>query len=351
MVNKLKIAVLTGGYSPERDVSLASGLQIATALRARGHKVILVDPALGDGPIREGDKVTRLGIGPEPPSLEELPRDFGQHYIRCIDYLAHQGIDVVFNGLHGGAGEDGTIQGLLDLAGLPYTGTGVLGSALAMNKVASKRIFERVGIRTPEWLLVDGQLSEWESVARAVATSFGFPAVVKPSNQGSTVGVSRVNGPEELAEALRKARMYSQEVIIERFIAGREITVALLAGEALPVVEIIPEHGFYDYECKYSHGKSRYEVPAPIPEPTRLEAQEMAVKAYQVLYTQDYGRVDMRYREDGKVYCLEMNTLPGMTGISLVPKAARAAGMEFAELCERIVELALRRAQGSAREQ
>ncbi|MBC7187278.1 MAG: D-alanine--D-alanine ligase [Calditrichaeota bacterium] len=347
----MKIAVLLGGYSPERDVSLASGLQIAAALRSLGHKVMLVDPALGDGPMRGKNEISQVGIGTEPPSLAQLPKDYGRHYIRCIDYLARQRIDVVFNGLHGGAGEDGTIQGLLDLAGVPYTGTGVLGSALAMNKVASKRVFERMGIRTPEWLLVDGEVSEWESVARAVAASFGFPAVVKPSNQGSTVGVSRVTAAEELPEALRKARIYSQEVIIERFIAGREITVALLAGEALPVVEIIPEHGFYDYECKYSHGKSRYEVPAQIPEHIRIEAQEMAVRAYQVLYTQDYGRVDLRYGEDGKVYCLEMNTLPGMTGTSLVPKAARAAGIEFPELCERIVELALRRAHGGQREQ
>lgn len=349
MVNRLKIVVLLGGYSPERDVSLASGTQIASALRTRGHKVMLVDPALGDGPLRTGEAWQQPGIGTEPPSLAELPEDYGLHYIRAVAYLARRRVDIVFNGLHGGAGEDGTIQGLLELAGLPYTGSGVLGSALAMNKVASKRLFERAGIRTPEWLLVEGQSWDEVSVARNVAATFGFPVVVKPSNQGSTVGVSRVDRADQLGGAVRKACAYSPEVIIERFISGRELTVALLAGEALPIVEIIPEHGFYDYECKYSHGKSRYVVPASVPDETRHEAQEMAVKAYQMLHTQDYGRVDMRLSEDGKVYCLEMNTLPGMTGTSLVPKAARAAGIEFPELCERIVGLALARAKERGR--
>jgi len=306
---------------------------------------MLVDPALGDGPLRASNAEKHTGIGPEPPSLAELPSDFGRHYIRSIAYLARRRVDVVFNGLHGGAGEDGTIQGLLDLAGLPYTGSGVLGSALAMNKITSKRLFERAGIRTPEWVVVDGRLRNGDAGLRKVPSTLGLPVVVKPSNQGSTVGVTRVDQEEALAEAVRKAGAYSAEVIIERFIAGRELTVALLAGEALPIVEIIPEHGFYDYECKYSHGKSRYEVPASVSEETRREAHAMAVMAYQVLHTQDYGRVDMRLGEDGKVYCLEMNTLPGMTGTSLVPKAARAAGIEFPDLCERIVELALARAR------
>ncbi len=342
-MSKLRIAVLLGGYSPERDVSLASGRQIAAALRERGHEVMLVDPALGDGPVRTANGLGEVNIGPEPPALAELPSDFGRHYIRCVEFLASQQVDVVFNGLHGGAGEDGTIQGLLSLAGLPFTGSGVLGSALAMNKIVSKRLFERAGVRTPEWLAVDVATADAGAVAQAIDERLGFPVVVKPSNQGSTVGVHKVGGPEELEGALRSAGAYSRELVIERFIAGRELTVAVLAGEALPVVEIIPEHEFYDYQCKYSHGKSRYEVPAVLDEATRHEAQAMAVQAYHVLHTEDYGRADMRLGEDGKVYCLEMNTLPGMTGLSLVPKAARAAGIEFPELCERIVLMALQR--------
>ncbi|MDZ7378808.1 MAG: D-alanine--D-alanine ligase [candidate division KSB1 bacterium] len=347
-MSKLRIAVLLGGHSPERDVSLASGRQIAAALRERGHEVMLVDPAQGDGPLRTANGLVDVAIGPEPPSLAELPSDFGRHYIRCVEFLAEQRVDVVFNGLHGGAGEDGTIQGLLTLAGLPYTGSGVLGSALAMNKIVSKRLFERAGIRTPEWLPVDVPSAEPTAVAGAIVDSLGFPVIVKPSDQGSTVGVTKVGEPEELQGALERAAAYSRHVIVERFIDGRELTVAVLGGEALPVVEIIPEHGFYDYECKYSHGKSRYEVPAQVSEATRREAQETAVLAFQVLHTEDYGRVDMRLGKDGRIYCLEMNTLPGMTGTSLVPKAARAAGIDFPELCERIVWMALNRFRGDA---
>ena len=340
----MKIVVLTGGDSPEREVALASGECITKALRSRGHQVIEIDTARGAKQLPQDVKLLPDGIRPQPPKLEELPAKHGELAVEAMRTSSMDGVDVVFVALHGGQGEDGTIQGLLDLVGVPYTGSGVLASALAMDKTVSKRIFEQVGVRTPPWMLVHWDKNpSIDEVAERIEKSFGFPVAVKPSNQGSTVGFSAVQYPDQLEVALRTAAVYGNEILIEKFIEGRELTVAILEDRALPVVEIHPEHGVYDYECKYTKGKSRYSVPAEIPAEVTAEIQAQALKAYHALKCEGYARIDFRLGTDNFTYCLEVNTLPGMTETSLVPKAARAVGIEFPELCERIARLALQK--------
>jgi len=338
----MKIAVLLGGNSPEREVSLASGEQIAKALKELGHEVIRIDPAMGAQVVPEDVELLPSGVGRRPPTLEELPEDSHIKTIEAVRFLAHLKVDVVFNGLHGGIGEDGTIQGLLELSKIPFTGSGVLASALAMNKAMAKRVFERVGVTTPPWLLYKwGGEQSTEELTKAIESHFGFPAVVKPNNQGSTVGFSVVRTPEELPQAVEAAAIYGPHILIERYIPGREITVSILEDRALPVIEIKPKHGVYDYECKYTPGMTEYEVPANLPESVTRHVQEQALRAFRALQCSQYGRVDLRLDPEMQPYCLEINTLPGMTKTSLVPKAARAVGMDFPSLVQRIVEIAL----------
>jgi D-alanine-D-alanine ligase len=241
---------------------------------------------------------------------------------------------VVFLGLHGGRGEDGTIQALLDLTGVPYTGSGHLASALAMDKDLSKRLFLQHEVPTPKWLMAP--VSEAE-----VQRTIGFPAIVKPSKQGSTVGLSLVKSPADLSAAIALAARHDDEVMIEEFIAGRELTVGILGGVALPVGEIIPVHELYDYECKYTPGMAREVFPAELSVKASAEVQELARVAFRALKLRGYARIDFRMSAGGQFYCLEANTLPGMTELSLIPQAAVAAGISFPELCERIVQLAL----------
>lgn len=327
----MKITVLLGGDSPERDVSLASGMGIVEALRSRGHDVSPLDPAG-----KTGADAVEAHIGEAPPSdLPELSPEEALDWLRSP--LLREA-DAVFVGLHGGAGEDGTIQALLESVRASYTGTGVLGSALSMNKDRSKALFNEAGVQTAEHLLV--QADSGASVIEEVGQLFGFPVVVKPNNQGSSVGFSFVREPEELIEAVAKAASYSSDVLVERYIAGREITVAILDGEPLPVVEIVPEGGFYDYKRKYTKGTSRYVAPAEIDSRIAERVQREAMLAYHSICCRDYARADFRMDGSGEPYCLEVNTLPGMTGLSLVPMAAKAAGIDFEELVERICLMA-----------
>ena len=335
---KMKVTVLLGGDSPERDVSLASGMGIVRALRGRGHDAIPLDPALPlDRQIEPGD----VHIDEIPPgSPDPLPPD------RIFDWLRSPQLldsDVVFVGLHGGAGENGTVQALLEAAGAVYTGTGLLGSALAMNKDRSKAIFRVEGVQTAEHLVVRANARDGD-VRRLAEERLGFPVVVKPNDQGSSVGFSFVEDPSKLGEAIGRAAAYHSDIIVERFVPGREITVSILGGRALPVVEIIPEGGFYDYKRKYTKGTSRYVAPAELDEAAARRFQEQAVLAYEALCCRDYARVDFRMSVEGEPYCLEVNTLPGMTELSLVPMAAEASGISFEDLVERICEMALERA-------
>jgi len=335
----MKVTVLLGGDSAERDVSLASGAGIIKALRARGHEVRAVDPAL---PVGAQAEPGAAKIGERPPgNLAPLPPEKAFEWLRAEPVLA---ADVVFVALHGGSGEDGTVQALLDAAGVGYTGSGVLGSALAMNKDRAKALFREAGVQTAPHLLVDAPGVACEArTGEAVERTLGFPVVVKPNCQGSSVGFSFVPDAAGLAGAIAAAAAYDAEIVVERYVPGREITAAILGGEALPLVEIIPEGGFYDYKRKYTKGTSTYVAPAVLDGAVAERVRREAALAYRALCCRDYARVDFRLAEDGEPYCLEVNTLPGMTELSLVPMAARAVGMGFEELVERICTMALSR--------
>jgi D-alanine-D-alanine ligase len=329
-----------GGESAERNVSLASGIRIALALRSRGHEVIAFDPSRGRLTGAEEEALASSAVGTEPPSLEALAQSTGGSFLSGLEALPEiSGADVVFLALHGGMGEDGTLQALLDMARVTYTGSGHLSSALAMDKDLSKKLFRTTGVQTADWLMAPATADEVEE-------KLGFPVVVKPSKQGSTVGLTVVKEREKLASAIDEAWLYDDEVMIEQFIPGRELTVGILGDRALPVGEIKPVHEIYDYECKYTAGMAAEEFPAELELEEALEVQRQALAAFQALKLRGYARIDFRMpvSDDGKglggFYCLEANTLPGMTELSLIPQGAAAAGISFAELCEEIVKTA-----------
>jgi D-alanine-D-alanine ligase len=338
-----------GGTSSERDVSLASGLRIAEALRTRGHRVQVVDTARG--PITDADEQRMLATGvvkQRPPSPSELARMNAESVAETAARLPVRGdCDVAFLALHGGRGEDGTIQALLDLAGVPYTGSGHLPSALAMDKDLSKHLFRAHGVGTADWLMATDRGSPPD--ASLVERALGWPVIVKPSKQGSTVGLSIVKEPAALRAAITEAFEHDDEVMIEAFVAGRELTVGILGGDALPVGEIIPKHEIYDYECKYTAGMADELFPAPLTAAQTAAVQDEARRAFAALKLGGCARIDFRMNDAGEFFCLEANTLPGMTATSLIPQAAAAAGMPFPELCERIAELAVGGSGGVAR--
>jgi D-alanine-D-alanine ligase len=328
----MKVTVLLGGDSPERDVSLASGAAVLKALREGGHEVHSIDPAL---PVGSNAEPAATKIGERPPG-EVAPLPPGETFA-WLNAESIREADVVFVALHGGKGEDGTIQALLESAGIVYTGSGILASALAMNKDRSKALFREANVQIAPHLLLDGSSEKERSGAgAAVARAFGYPVVVKPNCQGSSVGFSFVARAEELDAALVLAGRFGGECVVEKYVPGRELTAAILEGEALPLVEIVPDGGFYDYKRKYTKGTSRYVAPAEVDAKTSERMRREAALAYRALACRDYARIDFRLSEDGEPYCLEVNTLPGMTELSLVPMAAKAAGIGFGELVERI---------------
>lgn len=308
MTSSRHIAVLMGGRSAEREVSLNTGGQVARALEERGHRVVTLDTA-----------------------------DLG-----FIEALRVGGFDVAFICLHGRFGEDGTMQGLLEILGVPYVGSGVLASALAMDKVASKHIFTAAGIRTPQAVALTAMPSD----TAPIIAELGAKLVVKPVSEGSSVGMSIVHGPDELLPALELAFRHDHAVLVEAFVAGTEVTIGVLGNdvvEALPTLEVVPEHEFYDYESKYVPGMSRHIIPARVDEAVRAECQRVAIAAHVALGCRGMSRADTIVTAEDEVYLLEVNTIPGMTATSLLPDAARAAGIEFPDLCDRLVELALER--------
>src|SRR5215208_406181 len=329
-----------GGTSSERDVSLASGLRIAEALRSRGHEVRAIDTA--KGALTQADEQHMLServVKQQPPTPEELARMHAESLADTAARLPARGeCDVAFLALHGGRGEDGTIQALLDLAGVPYTGSGHLPSALAMDKDLSKHLFRAYDVGTASWLMATDAAAP--PSAAVVERTLGWPVIVKPSKQGSTVGLSIVKQVADLAPAIAEAFEHDDEVMIEQFIAGRELTVGILGGEALPVGEIIPKHEIYDYECKYTAGMAEEIFPASLSAEQTANTQEQARRAFAALKLGGCARIDFRMTSSGEFYCLEANTLPGMTATSLIPQAAAAAGIPFPELCERIAQLA-----------
>jgi D-alanine-D-alanine ligase len=336
----MKITVLTGGTSAERDVAIASAVQVVAALRGRGHRVSVVDTARGHIPLADEPKLLSGTVGAAPPSNEELVGlERGMLLSGLGNIPAIRDADVLFLALHGGRGEDGTLQAVLEVVGIPYTGSGPLGSGIAMDKDISKRLFRLAGIPTADWLMAPASAAE-------AGAALGWPMIVKPSKQGSTVGLSLVRAEAEFDAAVNEAARFDDEVMLEAFVPGRELTVGVLDGVALAVGEIVPRHEIFDYECKYSPGMAEEIFPADLPEAVAAEARRLALEAHQVLKLGGYSRVDFRLTPAGEMVCLEVNTLPGMTATSLLPQSARAAGIEFGDLCERICRAA-RHAAGS----
>jgi len=338
----VKIALLTGGTSSERSVAIASGAQMTAALRSLGHDVAVIDTARGYVPLAEEAGFLLAEPGASPPSLQELRSlERGMLLGGLGEVPVVRDADVICLALHGGQGEDGTLQALLDVLGRPYTGSGHLASALAMDKDLSKRVLQAHGLAVPAWRMGRIQADE--------AAALGWPIIVKPSKQGSTVGLSLVQGPAGLEAAYDLALAYDDEVMVEEFIQGRELTVAVLGDQALPVGEIIPRHEIFDYECKYVPGMAQEVFPASLDEATAARVQHIALRSHRALKLGGYSRIDFRMSPGGDIFFLEANTLPGMTGTSLVPQAARAAGMSFVQLCERICRLAVppRKSRGS----
>lgn len=338
----MKAGVLLGGTSVERDVSVLTARSVIKALGELGHEVVAADPAFNTDQFTTGILGDSSAIKNIPPDVSKIP-GYGEFYaVDVIKYLKGQRVDFIFNALHGGSGEDGTIQGVMDIMGLKYTGSGLLASALAMDKLSSKRLFESEGIRTPRWrYFSSGGLNGNKGIAEEIVDVFNFPVVIKPRDQGSTVGVSVVQSRDDLESSIAKAFGYSSGIIVEEYISGRELTVALLGDRALPPVEIHPEHGIYDYECKYIKGKSRYTVPASLSPELYDELCHLALMAFNIFNCRAYARADFRVSEDDLPFILELNTLPGMTETSLVPKAAKAKGLSFNELVEKIIELSI----------
>ena len=316
-------------------MSLASGRAVLEALRSRGHSAVAVDPAFGAIPGDEEDHYLGGAVGPAPPEIEDL-RAMGLVALgnALAELPAVRDADVAFIALHGGDGENGRVQALLDVGGVPYTGSGFIGSSIAFDKRLSKELLAQAGVPTPAWA-PRGQ------APGSILGSLGLPLVVKPSCGGSTVGLTIVREAEELGAAIGLAGRYDTDVLCEAFIPGKELTVAVLDGQPLPAVEIFPGNEIYDYESKYTPGKSRYETPAVLHEDESDRLAELAIRAYHALRQESFSRIDFRRDESGTFWCLEANSVPGLTATSLVPKAAAAAGIDFPELCERIAAAAV----------
>ncbi len=335
----MKIAVLMGGVSEERDVSLASGAQVANALREAGHDVVAIDSAHGVLSRADERALLSSGVGrfAPPPDRADLVGTGDAGALARIPEV--QSAAVLFLALHGGAGEDGTLQGLLDLAGVLYVGSGRVGCTLAMDKDVSKRLLRDEGIPTADWIT-------GYTAPDAVVERLGLPVIVKPVSGGSTVGLTLVHDASELDPAYERALAVDERVMYEAFINGREFTVGILGGVALPVGEIIPEHEIFDYECKYQDGLAEEVFPADISTEAAEQMQQLALQAHNLLQLRDFSRIDFIVDAAGTAWCLEANALPGLTSASLLPKAAKAAGISFPELCERIVEMAEKRGTG-----
>ena len=340
----MKIVVLAGGISTERDVSIVSGTQVCRALRSRGHQAILVDVFCGLEDTQADtvftdeydldQAVTYIkSFNDKLETMKGRREFFGPKVLElCRD------ADTVFLALHGENGENGKIQAAFDLLGICYTGSGYLGSALAMDKELAKQIFRECHVPTPAGIV----LRKTQERRAAAENGVGLPCVVKPSCGGSSVGVSIAHTEEEYQQALAEGFRYENVLIVERYIKGREFSVGVVDGVVYPVIEIAPIQGFYDYKNKYQAGSTIETCPAELSEELTLRMQEYALQAYQALRLESYGRIDVMMDEENNMYCLEANTLPGMTPTSLLPQEAVALGMDFADLCEKLIQVSLR---------
>lgn len=338
----MRIAVLMGGLSVEREVSLASGAQVARALREAGHEAIGVDTGRGVLSAAEESAILSSGVG-NPGPLEDVVdmlRTGDLSLLTRSPELA--GVEIIFPALHGGRGEDGTLQALLEISGIPFVGSDRVGCALAMDKDLSKRLLRDAGVPTPDWILAKGR-AEGEAGLSGVVDRLGFPLIVKPPSGGSTLGLTLAHDMEELRNALDLALQYEEHVMFEGYVQGREVTVGVVGNETLAVGEIIPEHELFDYECKYKPGMAQEIFPADLPKELSDSLQTWAMVAHETLRMRDFSRVDFILTPDGTPWCLEANALPGFTANSLLPKAARATGISFPDLCHSLVLMAAER--------
>mgnify|MGYP000413406660 FL=1 len=342
----MKIVVLAGGTSTERDVSIVSGTGICNGLRAKGHQAILVDVFCGAETVDWADPFPReydveaasayiKSFNPHIEQLKKMRKDFfGPNVLELCKKA-----DFVFLGLHGANGEDGRIQAAFDLMGIKYTGTGYLSSAMAMDKGVTKWMFQMKGVPVPGGVTMKRHTRKEDLAELGLA----FPVVVKTCCGGSSIGVYIVKDQEEYMKALDAAFVYEEEVVVEEFIQGTEYTVAVVDGKAYPVVQIVPCQGFYDYENKYKPGAVKETCPAPISSELTRRLQDYAVQGYRALGLESYARLDFIVTDDEKIYCLEANTLPGMTPTSLIPQEAKVLGMDYPTLCEELIRISLKK--------
>ena len=340
----MNIVVLAGGISTEREISIVSGTQVCKALRSKGHRAVLLDVFFGNKEIREEDffpeqyEVEKAAAymrefdGDVSKAAESQKEFFGPNVLNLC-----KAADVVFMALHGENGENGKVQAAFDLLGIRYTGSGYLGSALAMDKGLSKQLFRENQIPTPA-----GRVLHKQDVRLPFAEyGIGLPCVVKPCCGGSSVGVSISTTEEAFFTALEDAFSYEEEVLVEEYVKGREFSVGVVEGEAYPVIEIAPIEGFYDYKNKYQAGSTVETCPAELSAEDTKQMQGYAERAYQALRLEKYARIDFMMDAEGRMYCLEANTLPGMTPTSLLPQEAAAKGMSYADLCEKLIQVSL----------
>ncbi len=342
----MKIVVLAGGTSTERDVSIVSGTGVCKALRERGHRSILLDVFFGDSTIDLRDAFPEeydtdsaaaymSGMSSKVQEAVKARRDFFGSQVLEICRLA----DVVFLALHGANGEDGKVQAAFDLFGIPYTGTGHLSSALAMDKSMTKHFFRAHNVPTPKGYSLFADMPEGHPLPSVYGLE--YPVVVKPCCGGSSVGTAIVSSDEEYYNALKESFALEKEAVVEEYIKGREFSDAVIGGRAFPVIEITPLKGFYDFKNKYSAGSTIETCPADLPEEKTREIQELAVRGAEALGITGYSRLDFIMDADGRIVVLEANTLPGMTPTSLVPQEAAALGISYGELCELLIETSL----------
>lgn len=327
--SEITVALLLGGTSPEKEVSKATAKSVLTALRDLGYKVKVINPAYGLNQPKDENKFF------EEKEYTEISN---RNYVEAINSTMFDDVDVAFIALHGRWGEDGTVQSLLEMRGIKYTGSKVLASALAIDKRMTKIMFQHYDVNTPKWFVVNKNENDFHLIKEKIKKFFGYPCIIKPNDQGSTVGLTLCRGDVEVEKAVKLALQYSDVALVEEYISGRELTVAIIGQQVLPVLEIKPKSGLYDYESKYTSGKSEYEVPAAIPPKVAEHLQHQALLAFNSVCCESYARVDFRLTKDYKTYCLEVNTLPGMTSLSLVPKMAKAAGITFEELIDRLIK-------------
>ena len=345
----MKIVVLAGGTSTERDVSFVTGSMVYKALKQKGHQVILLDVYYGysaedseniaDLFESEHDFSADIGkIGGKDPDIEKVKSmrpDSPHHYFGPHVIELCQLADIVFLALHGENGENGKIQAAFDLLGIRYTGSDYLSSALAMNKCLSKTVFRQYHIATPDYLIVPAKSSELPETE--------FPCVVKTACGGSSVGVYIANDRAEYEKAVKDAKAYGADIVVESYIKGREFSVGVVDGKAYPVIEIAPIEGFYDYKNKYQAGSTVETCPADLSDEIATAMQECAEDAYHALGMSAYARMDFMMNEKGEFFCLEANTLPGMTPTSLLPQEAAAIGIDFPDLCEKLIDVSLKK--------